>query len=222
MDLAVDARFPLERFQDARRPRGGLQKLISLDVTIRADYLFALAGVAVGQLFDDDETLNLPARRSWQRFRAELVTQNPLVFRQRGRILLNAFADDLLGIDDPLTLQIIEIRNDDGMQALGLRIGALAGNAHHAHLFDVRHLQIMSLDLFWVNLLARVQNDHLFPAASNVDIAVFILRGEIAGIKPSVAHDFRGRLRVVQITLHQRRTRERNLAYSRFIFVNNL
>src|SRR6185369_12077461 len=92
----------------------------------------------LAHLLLDLEAAQLASRRTRQVLLPNLVTQDALGWRQRGRDAFDIEADHLASVDDLLLAEDVEIRNDDSVQALAFRFTRLSFQADNANLLDPR------------------------------------------------------------------------------------
>ena len=83
---------------------------------------------------------------------------------------------------------------------------------HHANFLDVGRLQIVGLDLFGIDVLAVAEDDDVFLATGDKQIAAGVEIAEIAGMQPAIFEYGGGGVRPVPVALHHDRALDGNFA----------
>src|SRR6266568_1491143 len=150
----------------------------------------------------------------------DVVGENSLGGRQRYGDAVHVIANDLANVHDLVLAQHFKIGNDDTVQPFAERLTGLATlQAEHAELLDPRGAQIITLNLFRIDVLAGTENDDVFSSSGNEVVALFIRVSEVTGVKPSVFQHFGSRFRTIVVSLHHRRTGQRDFANHVAVFV---
>ena len=132
-----------------------------------------------------------------------------------GEVLADVFhvpADGLDDVGQPLGPKDVQIREDQGQQALQGGAGPLADLRHQADFLDVGALQISFLDLLRIDVLARAEDDHFLGAPRDDQVAV---RGELSQVarqEPPIPEHFGGGRSMLVIPLHHVRAPDGDLA----------
>ena len=150
----------------------------------------------------DLEALQLAGGGARQVFLPDFVIADAL---GRGELLrqpLDIEADDFFRVDDLAFLEHVEVRDDDGVQALGTRVARFGLQAHHADFLDVGRLEIVRLDFFRIDVLAVGENDEFLAPAGDEEIAAGIEVAEVAGVQPAVFDRFGGGVGTIPVALH--------------------
>ena len=160
------------------------------------------AGLHLANLRLNLEAAQLARGGARQVLLPDVVAQDALGGRQVRRDVFHVVADDLAHVHDFLLPQHIEVRHDDGVQALGNRIARRALQPHDTDLFDPGTLQVVALDFFGVNVFAGAEDDNFLLPAGDEEIAARVAVAEIARVQPAIANDLGGCFGTVVIALH--------------------
>ncbi len=151
----------------------------------------ALAGgLSAFSAFDallDFEALDLASAGAGQVVLPDLVAEDAL---GRGHFSREAFdfeAQHVANVDDFGAAQRFEVRHDDAVEALGEWLAGRALQPDDADFFYVGRLQVVGLDFFGINVLAVAEDDEVFLASGDEEVAGGVGVAEVAAAEPSVA-----------------------------------
>ena len=115
-----------------------------------------LGGDSAGlDLFLELKPLDLVGRGPWQRFDADHVVANALIFRQFATEIIESVTDRFFRIGHAGLLKIGKIRHDNGGKFFGTGTClALVVNAYYGEFGDERAFEVMDLEILGVNVFA--------------------------------------------------------------------
>ena len=135
----------------------------------------------------DFEALDLASGGAGQIVLPDFVAQDALGGRHLCREAFDFEAQHVADVDDLCPAEGFKVRNDHGVQALGEWFAGRALQSQNTNLLDVGRLQIVSFDFFGVDVFAVAEDDDIFLASGDEEVAVGIAVAEVAAAEPSVA-----------------------------------
>ncbi len=147
------------------------------------------------------EAFDLARGGSRQIFLPDLIATDAFGGSDLLRQAFDVVPDNFFGVHNLLLAQHIEVGHDHRVQTVAA-FPWFTFQSHHRQFFDVGRLQVVSLDLFGINILPVAEHDHFFFAASEEQVPARIKVAEIAGIEPPVAQHRRGRVRSIPVAFH--------------------
>ena len=159
----------------------------------------------------DFKAFDLARGGPWKIVLPDFVAQDALGGGQFRGKSFDFEAQRVADVDDLVAAKRLEVRDDDAMQTLGERLAGGALEAEHADLLDVRRLLVPCLDFFGVDVLAAAENDDIFLATRDEEVAVRVAVAEVAGQKPSVTKHGGGSVGALVVADHDDAAANREL-----------
>ena len=135
----------------------------------------------------DFEALDLAGAGAGQIVLPDFVAQDALGGRHLRRQSFDFEAQHVADVDDLSAAERFEVGHDDAVKTLGEGLAGRALQADDADFLDVGRLLVMRLDLFRIDVLAVAEDDDIFLAPGDVEVAAVVAVAEIAGEEPAVA-----------------------------------